>query len=95
MKLDDPRGEEAVAISRNVSERGVLMATAADLEEGTSVKVTFQPSSDSPERQVEGVIVRCEDNDSDPDGLWPYRVAIEFSDPLPDLADELRRLSED
>lgn len=95
MKLDDPKGTEAVAVSRNISERGVLIATASDLAEGTRVTATFRPSPEATERQVEGVIVRCEDNDRDPDGLWPFRVAIEFSDPLPDLAEELRTLSED
>ena len=95
MKLDHDQGEESVAVSRNVSERGVLMATAADLAEGTTVSVTFQPSRGSEERQVDAVIVRCESNDRDPDGLWPYRDAIAFADPLPDLADELRRLSSD
>ena len=35
-------------------------------------------------------IVRVEPNTSDPNGLWPYRIAVEFTEPQPDLELALR-----
>lgn len=94
MKLDSDDAQVGVAVSRNVSDRGVLMATADDLTVGSTVNVTFQPARDAEERTVEGVIVRCEENVDDRDGLWPYRVAVQFDEPLTELQTELKTLLE-
>lgn len=87
--------EEAVAVSRNVSEKGILMASARNLEVGKPITVTFRLSAaEGGERTVVGRIVRCEPNSEDPDGLWPYRVAVEFEEKIEDLETTLQKLSD-
>lgn len=83
-----------MAISRNVSDTGMLVATAARLEEGDPVTVTFRTRPGQPEQLAEGVIVRREDNVEDPDGLWPHRVAVEFKEPHAELEPMLRQLEQ-
>lgn len=86
--------EEGVAVSRNVSEKGILMAAARNLEVGKPITVTFRLSAvDAGERTVVGRIVRCEPNSDDPDGLWPYRVAVQFEEKVDDLENTLRKLA--
>jgi hypothetical protein len=94
MKLETPDEPHGVAVSRNVSGKGLLMATADELDIGKPVTVTFRLSGDAPERTVQGTIVRSEVNSDDPDGLWPYRVAVQFAETLDELEPTLRDLSE-
>ncbi len=94
MKIQPEEDTEAVAVSRNVSGKGVLMASARELETGKPIRVTFRLGGvEEPERTVEGRIVRSEPNSDDPDGLWPYRVAVQFEEPLEDLEAVLRDLA--
>jgi hypothetical protein len=79
-----------LAISRDVSSRGMQLSAATDLEPGSRVTVSFRVMpDDSKVRSVEGKVVRVEDNTDDPDGLWPLRVAVEFDEPIPDLERQL------
>lgn len=92
MRFEDGSGTGTQAISRNVSKRGMLMATAQELEIGTEVTLVFRTSlADPTEHKVAGKIVRAMANDDDPEGLWPHWVAIDFALP----ADELEHLIED
>ena len=36
-------------------------------------------------RELDGHIVRMVRNSADPNGLWPYKLAIEFESPDPEL----------
>lgn len=94
MKVKAGEGTENVAVSRNVSGKGVLMAAARELEIGRPVEVTFRLADEDTERTVEGQIVRTEKNSDDPDGLWPYRIAVQFDEPLDDLEPVLRELAD-
>jgi hypothetical protein len=80
-------GEEidGVAVSRNISTTGVLMVSAAALEVGATVKVVFQLPGDDEERVLESQIIRVEENDEDPAGLWPHRVALQFDKSVTEL----------
>lgn len=74
-----------LAVSHNVSRSGMLVATAQALEHGAPVKARFQVPPDDTEHELTGRVVRWEDNARDPDGLWPYRVAVAFEQVHPEL----------
>lgn len=67
------------AISRNISSSGLLMATAEELAVNAPVKVVIKLPGSSEERNFEGRIVRVNVNSADPQGMWPFTAAIEFS----------------
>jgi hypothetical protein len=91
MKLDGPAGDDGVAVSRNVSDTGLLMVAATRLEVGAAIKVTFQVANHVPAQTVEARIVRCERN-TESSGLWPYRIAVEFLEAHEDLDGMMREL---
>jgi hypothetical protein len=81
-----------VAVTHNASKNGLLIVTATAGTVGAQVRVTFcGPGERGP--SLRGRIVRSGKNDADPDGVWPYALALEFDDPVPPLA-ELKRLAE-
>ena len=70
-----------MAINHNVGAGGMLLALSAELAEGKPVKVTFRlPPDGAQEQTIQGTILRLEKNPEDPDGVWPYRVAIGFDE---------------
>lgn len=82
MRVETTAAGERLAVSRNISRTGLLMATAARLELGAPVTLRFRLEPHGPrEHSVEGRIVRFAPNDEDPDGLWPFMVAVEFAEP--------------
>ena len=82
MRIETSAGGERLAVSRNISKTGLLMATATELEIGAPVSLKFRMDPLGPsEHAVNGAIVRFEPNPEDPDGLWPYMVAVEFAEP--------------
>ena len=86
---------EGMAVSHNASSRGILLVTAQTLDVGSLVTIRVGlPPDGSEERQVQGRVVRVEDNSDDPDGLWPHRLAIEFDDVVPELDAVFRSLAE-
>ena len=90
-------GDESggVAVTKDVSRSGMLVATADELVVGAEVTVTFRVVPvDGALREVKGTIVRIEKNDSDAVGPWPHKVAVEFDQPLPELEPVLRAATE-
>ena len=88
MKIDTS-GDVIMAISRNLSEVGVLMVTAARPEPGAKVIMTMSiPGDELSERRVAGTIVRVSENEADSEGLWKHKVAVAFDDRIGEL-DEL------
>lgn len=85
MRFKPKDGGATIAVSHNVSKSGMLMATAERLEEGAPVKARFQVPPNDEEHELHGHVVRFEQNEHDPDGLWPYRVAVAFSEVHPEL----------
>lgn len=76
-----------LAMTRNMSESGALLATASRLAVGEPVTLIFKlGAEDESERELAGTIVRVERNVEDPGGFWPHRVAVEFEQPVPELA---------
>lgn len=86
--------EEGVAISHNVSGRGMLLVTAATLEVGATVRVVVRiPPDGGKETEIHGHVVRVEPNKDDPDGIWPHQMAVEFDQPVAEVEDALRSLA--
>jgi len=78
--------KEGMAVSHNISRRGLLMVTASTVEVGALISVTFRIPPDAPEeRTVVGHVIRVERNEADPMGLWPHRMAVRFDEPVPEL----------
>lgn len=82
--------EEGMAIAKNVSRGGLLLASPQKLVIGAPVKLALHldPERGEP-REVQGTIVRMETNDEDPDGMFPHRIGVEFDDPDPELLGEI------
>src|SRR5689334_6865827 len=53
LKVDTPEQSDGVAVSRNISETGVLMLSATKLDPGSTVTVTFRVDRQGPERTVD------------------------------------------
>ena len=77
----------ALAINHNVGGGGMMVASNAALKVGQKVKVSFSLPPGGPERVRKAVIVRIEPNTDDPEGTWPNRLALEFSEPDRELED--------
>ena len=89
MRFEPEEGGATLAVSHNVSKSGMLMATAEHLEEGAPVKARFSVPPNEREHELDGRVVRFEKNEHDPEGLWPYRVAVEFDEVHPELEPQL------
>jgi hypothetical protein len=95
VRLDSEAKGGWLAMTRNMSLSGAMVATASRLEVGQTVTLTFKvPPDFNEERTVGGTIVRVQPNAEDPDGLWPHRVAVEFSEEHPEVEPRLARDSE-
>ena len=78
-----------------MSQKGSALVTRCLLQPGERVKLFLRiPPNGEAEQQIAARVLRTEKNDADPDGLWPYRVAVEFDQPYPELEDLLLRHSE-
>lgn len=91
MEVEGETLRGALAITRDVSERGILIATSERGAIGSDVHVRCK-LPDGQEVEVEGVIVRQETSAEDPRGMWRYQIAVEFDQPVPELASALDAL---
>jgi hypothetical protein len=95
MRIEAEEGT-GLAISYDASSRGLLIASAASLEPGDTITVTFSvPPSAGDERTVTGKVVRVSPNDADPEGMWPNRLAVEFDEPVPGLDKVLKATTQE
>jgi hypothetical protein len=85
MRLEVGPAGERIAVSQNVSQSGMLVASVGAIAEGAAVTVRFRIPPDPEEHEARATVVRSEPNERDPDGLWPYRVAVAFEDVRPEL----------
>jgi hypothetical protein len=75
-----------IAVSHDASAKGLLVATPNEIEVGAPVEITLRlPGRDGGEINVEGVIVRVEPNENDPNGPLGCHCAIKFEDEIPEL----------
>ena len=79
-------GPDVWAVTRDAAPGGILISSAGALSVGTEVTLSFRSSPDNPdERSVRGKVVRFEPHKNDGGGAWPHRIAIEFTEVLPEL----------
>ena len=82
----DAGGRTGIAFAQNVSPDGILVAARKLIEVGSAVRLSLHVDPERSEpRELDGHIVRIVRNSADPDGLWPYKLAIEFENPDPEL----------
>lgn len=82
--------DEGMAIAKNISRGGLLLASPQKLVIGAPVRLALHLDPESGKaREVEGTIVRMETNEEDPDGMFPHRMGVEFDDPDPELLAEI------
>lgn len=80
-----------LAVGHDMSQKGSLLVTDVELQVGADIVLHVQiPPEAGDERRMEARVVRCDRNDADPNGLWPYRIAVEFTKADPGLEKELR-----
>jgi len=94
IRLTSDEGE-VPAVSADASEMGALVLAPRALAVGSRVTLSFDiPGNPPTVRTTMGEVVRSESNVEDPHGLWPYRLAVTFDSPVPELdAEALAPLS--
>lgn len=96
LEIESETTTRQVAVSKDVSQKGILVAMPTKVEVGADVKVTFKlPGLVPIEHELEGVIVRVDRNMDDPRAIWRYQVAIQFDDEMPGLETALSVLKRD
>ena len=68
-------------VTRDLSEKGLLIVTPSHFVKGDRVKITVHTGSAGVE--VEGRIARIDENPISSPELWRYRVGVELDQPLP------------
>ncbi len=82
----------AMAVNHNIGAGGMLIALTAELNVDQRVVVTFRvPPQGEREQRIEGRITRVEKNPEDPEGTWPFRIAVVFDNVATDLVPLLER----
>ncbi len=78
---------EGIAVTHNASENGLLIVAASQVQIGARVTVTLRnvPGLSPNPLVVSGCVVRTGSNTDDPEGLWPFAMAVELDTTLPDL----------
>jgi hypothetical protein len=81
------RGEEArLAIGHDISQTGSLLVTNGALEVGAHIVLFVRvPPEGDDEQRVAARVVRSGPNEADPQGLWPFQIAVEFDEAAPAL----------
>lgn len=84
---------EGVAVAKDVSDKGLLIASYQKFAVGAPVKLSLHldPGSDDAPRELWGTIVRLDSNEADPEGIWRYTMGVEFDDPDPELVAAIHR----
>jgi len=84
-----------LAVGHDMSQKGSLLVTRKRVEAGQQVRLFIRvPPDGDEEYEISARVVRVEANDADPEGLWPFRLAVEFDDIYPELDELLRSHAE-
>lgn len=86
---------EGIAVTHNASENGLLIVAASQVPIGERMTVTLRnvPGLSPNPLVVSGRVVRSGPNQDDPEGLWPFAMAVELDTNLPDLEQLVRSVS--
>jgi hypothetical protein len=82
------------AVTYDASDKGLLLLAPFELEVGASVQVSMHLAPGEPgEHLASGRVVRSGANEDDPEGLWPFRLAVAFDSEMPEIEGHLVVLS--
>ena len=79
--LSSDRKQGRCGVSRNASERGLLVVTASRFTAEDRLEVSVHVGDERAQRC--GRIVRIDENSRESQETWRYRLAIELDEPLP------------
>ncbi len=83
------------AVTKDVSETGLLLLTRAKLNEGQAVRLKIhRPGEEDRPLILSGLVVRREQLSFEEVGTWREKVAFRFDQPQPALAAEFAALAE-
>jgi len=86
--------DAGVAVSHDASETGLLLVASSELAVGARLHIAFRVPPEAGARvEVEVEVVRVSANDEDPHGLWPFKIAVHFVQPVTLLERYLREVS--
>lgn len=79
VQVEGTDGLTAMAVNQNISAGGMLVRISTKLAQDQEVTLRFKvPPELREERELKGRILRIEPNAEDPQGMFPYRIAVEF-----------------
>jgi len=82
--------ELQLAIGHDMSQGGALLVTRRELEIGTTITLEVQvPPGEGELHALEATVLRSAPNQADPDGLWPFQIAVAFDKAMPELEEAL------
>ncbi len=82
------------AITKDISELGLLLLTRAKLDKGQYVVVKiYLPGDEMRSVEVRGKVVRLEELADEEKGIWRDKVAFTFDEAQPELATEFEKLA--
>ena len=88
-------GSARIAITKDISDSGLLLLTRASLTEGQPVILRiYRPNEDDLPLALSGRVVRREQLSRQELGTWREKVAFAFDKPQPELAAEFAALAE-
>jgi hypothetical protein len=90
-RIEGVAGDIRLAVGHDMSQKGCLLVTNRRIEVGTDITLTVRLPPDAEEEiTLTAQILRCDENEADPEGLWPFQVAVEFAEADPKLEKTLR-----
>ena len=82
--------EMQLAIGHDMSQGGALLVTRTELEVGAAITLEIQvPPGEGEVHQLTGKVLRSQPNEADPEGLWPFQIAVAFDKAMPELEEAL------
>jgi PilZ domain len=82
-----------MAVSHDASDNGLLLVCQSTLPVGARVRITLRIPPGGPVAvPVSATVVRISQNDDDPDGIWPYKMAVCFDEPVPHFEEYLAQV---
>ena len=87
--------DQVYGVAHDFSENGALLVTAQMLEVGSEVKLHAElPPAGGKHWSVSCEVLRVTRNELDPEGMWPYQVALKFHQANPAIVEALRGQTE-
>lgn len=82
--------EMQLAIGHDMSQGGALLVTRTELAVGDEIVLEVQvPPGEGQVHQITGKVLRSAPNEADPEGLWPFQIAVAFDKAMPELEEAL------